>query len=590
MASKAPTLQTKALTFIHGLPAYVPIIGWLRGYQRDWLRVDLIAGLTVWGLMVPSAMGYAQVAGVPAQMGLYAAMAGTLIYAIFSTSRQVKVSTSSTPAIMSATIVTALAAGNPDQIIPLSITLAFVTGCLFVAAGIFKLGFLADFMSKSVITGFIFGLAAVVVIGQVPKLFGIPKVDGNAFQQVLGILAELDQTNPWTFALGAGALALILFIKRRYQKIPAALVALVAGIVIVTVFNLDEQGVQIVGLVPAGLPAFGFNLNLNDVINLLPSAAALVVVLFGESVGSARTFATKHRYEINASQEMIALGVSNIGSSFMQGFTIDASLSNSAAADEAGAKTQLSSIITGVMIVITVIALTPLFQNLPQAVLGAIVITSVLGLLDVAELRRIYSLRKSDFWLALISMLGVLAIGVLSGLLIAVLLSLLLVLYRASRPNGAVIGKAPDRPAFGDIARNPGYELIPGVLMYRLDAALFFANVNLVRNQLRDLSRQYAAKTIIIDLAATYSLDVSSLDMIDEVLRDSRETGIDILLVHVKGPVREVLQKSGFTDKLGTGHIFDSFDTALASLNRSPSDAIVRVETPPQANAVAGTP
>jgi SulP family sulfate permease len=227
----------------------------------------------------------------------------------------------------------------------------------------------------------------------------------------------------------------------------------------------------------------------------------------------------------------------------------------------------LASIITGAMILITVIALTPLFQNLPQAVLGAIVISSVISLLDVPELRRIYSLRKSDFWLAIVSMLGVLVIGVLSGLVIAVFLSLVIVLYRASRPNGAVIGKAPEGGTFGDIARHPSYHLVPDVLMYRLDASLFFANANLVRTQVRDLARQYAVHTVIIDLAATYGLDVASLDMLDEVLRDCTELDIKLLLVNVKAPVRDIQQKSGLMEKLGADRIFTNFDTALASLN-----------------------
>lgn len=564
MELKAQSPKTRASAIVKRAIAYVPIIGWLRGYDRGWLRFDLIAGLTVWGLMVPAAMGYAQVAGVPPQMGLYAAMAGTLLYPIFGTSRHLRVSTSSTPAIVSATIVGGLAFGDPNRAIELTLILAFVTGCLLLLAGILKLGFLADFMSKSVITGFIFALAITIIIGQLPKVLGIPKTGSSTLEQVFGILLNLDQINPWSLALGAGAFMLILFIKRRYKGIPAALVALALGILLTTVFNLSAMGVQIVGAVPAGLPAFGFNINLFDAINMLPFAAGMVVVLFGESVGAARSYAIKHRYEINPNQELIALGAANLGSSFAQGITIDASLSNTAAADDAGAKTQLASLITGVLILITVIALTPLFYNLPQAVLGAIVIASVLSLLNVVEMKRLYQLRRSDFWLAIISMLGVLLIGVLSGLVIAVLVSLVRVVYRASRPNGAVLGKAPDRAMYGDIARNPGFQVIPGVLIYRLDAALFFANAGLVRSQLRDYARQYTAQRVIIDLAASYSLDIDSIDMLKEILQEFREANVDVRLVHVKSPVRAIMDKTGLMAEIGNGNIYSSVDEALA--------------------------
>ncbi len=549
------------------LGRYVPITAWLPAYPRDFLRSDVISGVTVWGVMVPVAMAYAQMAGVPPQNGLYAAFAALLAYAIFGTSRHLKVTASSTMAVMSAAVIAAMAGGDPDRYLQLTAALALTVGVLLLLAGIARLGFISDFLSKSVVTGFVFGLAITIAIGQLPKIFGVPATSGNSFQQLAGLIAELDQTNPWTLIIGAGALALIFLIKGRYPRIPSGLVVLVLGILAVTIFDLDQQGVSIVGAIPTGLPMPGLpSISVSDLPYLITGAVGIVFLAVGESLGSARAFAARYRYEIDPDQELIALGAANLNAGLFQGFTVDASLSSTATADEAGARTQLSSIVTAVLIIITVIVLAPLFRNLPNAVLAAIVITSVVGLMDVPELRRYYASNRVDFALAMVALLGVISTDVLTGLLIAVFLSLLIILYRASRPHMAVLGKVPGQEAaYGDLARHPENILIPGLLIVRLDAPLYFLNANVARGQLLDLisASQPAPVAVLFDLGASADLDIASLDMLKNLVVELDELGIDVLLAQMRGGVRDRLRQASLMTEIGEDRVYLSVAAAV---------------------------
>ncbi len=549
------------------LGRYAPITAWLPAYARDFLRSDIVSGVTVWGVMVPVAMAYAQMAGMPPETGLYAAFAALLAYAVFGTSRHLKVTASSTMAVMSAAVIGSIAGGDIDRYLALTAALALTVGVLLLLAGIARLGFISDFLSKSVVTGFVFGLAITILIGQLPKLFGVPAASGNSFQQLAGLIAELDQTNPWTLAIGAGALALIFLIKRFYPRIPSGLVALVVGILAVTIFDLDQQGVSIVGAIPTGLPTPGLpDISLTDLPYLITGAVGIVFLAVGESLGSARAFAAKYRYEINPDQELIALGAANLSAGLFQGFTVDASLSSTATADEAGARTQLSSVVTATLIIVTVIVLAPLFYNLPNAVLGAIVIASVIGLMDVPELRRYYTSNRVDFVLAMVALLGVISTDVLTGLIIAVFLSLVIILYRASRPNVAVLGKAPGQvAAYGDIARHPENLRVPGLLIVRLDAPLYFLNANVARGQLLDLisSSQPAPLAVLFDLGASADLDIASLDMVKNLVVELDEIGIDVLFTQVRGGVRDRLRQAGLMAEIGEDRIYLSVAAAV---------------------------
>jgi SulP family sulfate permease len=549
------------------LNRYVPITAWLPTYPRDSLRSDIISGVTVWGVMVPVAMAYAEMAGLPPEAGLYTAFAALLGYAIFGTSRQLKVTTSSTMAVMSAAVVVAMTAGDPARFAALTAALALIVGVILLLAGVARLGFISDFLSKSVVTGFVFGLALVIAIGQLPKLLGLPSGQGDFFEQCYQLITNLSQIKPYTLIVGVSALVVIFLIKRFFPRLPSGLVALVLGILAVSIFNLDEYGVSIVGAIPTGLPTPGLpQVSLRDLPYLITGAIGIVFLAVGESLGSARSFAAKHRYEINPDQELIALGAANVSAGLFQGFTVDASLSSTATADEAGARTQLSSIVTAALIIITLLVLAPLFYNLPNAVLGAIVIASVIGLMDVAELRRLYASNRVDFVLAVVALFGVLSTDVLTGLLIAVFLSLLIILYRASRPYVAVLGKVPGQEAtYGDVARHPENMQVPGLLIVRLDAPLYFLNANVARGQILGLvtASQPPPRAILFDLGASADLDVASLDMLKNLVRELDEAGVDVLLAEIRGRVRDRLRKASVMTDIGENRIYQSVPAAV---------------------------
>ena len=570
--TKKQSMQLALQKVRAGAVRHVPILSWARSYPAAWLRPDLISAATGWGLMVPVAIAYAELAGVPAQVGLYTAFAGLLGYALFGTSRHLKVTTSSTMAIMSAAVVLPLAAGDATTAIVLSASLALIVGIYLVVAGILKLGFISDFLAKSVITGFVFGLALNIIVGQLPKILGVPGSSGNFFQQVGSLLLYLPEANPVTTALGVSAFLFVFVMKRRAPLIPAGLIAIAVGIVIVSVLNLDQLGVAIVGVIPTGAPTFSVpRPGIFTIPYLAAGAFGIVFLAVGESLSTGRAFAARLGYQIDPDQELLALGAANINSGMFGGFTVDMSLSNTAAGVEAGGKSQLSSLVTSGLVLLTVLFLAPLFTYLPQAILGAIVIASVMGLLDVNELKRYLAVRRTDFWLALLALFGVLLTDVLTGLAIAVLMSLLMVLYRASRPSIVVVGRVRGEPgAYSDVARNPDNEQIPGLIIFRMDAPLYFFNSNVAHTQISDriAATNPPPKAILLDIGATNDLDVASLDTVGEMVEDFRRRGLNVGLVHVRGGVRDRLRKTPAMDTIGADHIFMSIEAGVQAYLR----------------------
>jgi len=550
---------------------YIPIRNWLPSYKREDLVPDLIAAVTVWGILVPASMAYAEIAGTPPQAGLAASTVALAVYAIFGTSRNLRVAMTSAMAITSAAIVAPLALGDPALAIELTAALALMAGAILLIAGIARFGFISDFLSKSVVTGFVFGIALTIIIGQVPKILGVPGGSGTFFEQLAQLIGNLGLTNPWALAIGAGAIALILLIRRISPVIPGSLVALVAGILAVSLFNLDQYGVSVVGTIPAGFPVPGIpQIDPAQIPFLMAGAVGIVIIAIGESLGVARAYAARYHYEINPDQELIALGSANLGCGLFHGATVDATLSSTATGDAAGARTQVSGILTAALIFLTLVLIAPLFRNLPQAVLGAVVIVAVISLLDVAGLRRYYAMRRTDFWLAVTALLGVILIGILEGLVLAVLLSIVILLYRASRPNLAVLGRVPGQDGvYGDIVRVPENEPVPGLLILRLDAPLYFFNANVARKGILDLvTAAKDLRAVILDIGATADLDLATVDMLRELVDSLRQRKIDLLFVHVRGPVRDRMEITGLRDQVGDGNIFLSTEGAVREYHR----------------------
>jgi high affinity sulfate transporter 1 len=551
---------------------YVPISRWLPAYQRAWLRPDLVAAVTSWGVMVPVALAYAGLAGVPPELGLVTAFAALAAYAVFGTSRHLKVTVSSTVAIMSATVVADLAGGDPAAYLALTAALALIVGAMLVAAGIARLGFISDFLTKSVVTGFIIGVAITIIVGQLPKILGLPGLSGSLPEQLAQLITELPDTNPYTLAVGVSALILILVLRAISRRIPGPLIALVLGIVAVAALGLEAYGVSVVGEVATGLPSPAIpSVPLTTIPYLAIGAAGIVFLAVGESVGAGRAYAARGRYEIDADQEMIALGAANLSSGLLGGFTTDGSLSQTATAATAGSRSQLSSLVTAGLILATALLLAPLFADLPNAVLGAIVIAAALGLIDVGELRRYWRWRRTDFVIAMTAMIGVLLTTVLSGMVLAVLLSVMFLLHRASRPYVAVVGRMPGSPSsFGDLARHPEAEPVEGLTIIRLDAPLYFFNANVAKSQIIEIvaGQDPPPRGVVIALAATADLDVTTTDMLFDLLGNFGERSIVVLVAQVKGSVRDRMRRTGLMDELGEDRVHLSIASAVADFER----------------------
>ena len=563
----APTNERR-VALQASLRRYVPIVRWLPRYERSDLGPDLIAGLTTWGVMVPVALAYATLAGLPPEYGLITAFAALAAYALFGTSRHLRVTTSSTMAIMSFALVTPLAGGDAMRFLALSAALALIVGALLIIAGVARLGFISEFLAKPVVTGFIIGVAVTVIVRQLPKLLGIPGSSGSVFDQLRSIIVHLPETDPLTLVVGGGALLLIFGLRRLDRRIPGPLVAMVLGIVAVVVFGLAEQGVAVVGEVATLMPTVGLpNVGLSDLTYLVTGAAGIVFLAVGESLGAARSFGARHHYEIDGDQEMIALGAANTASGLFGGFLADASLSQSATAETSGARTQLSALVTSGLVLATALLLAPLFENLAWAVLAAIIIASVLSLIDVGELRRYWAWRRTDALLATAALIGVATTDVLAGLLIAVLLSLLMLLLRASRPYVAVLGRMPgDRAVYADLGRHPDADAIPELLIVRLDAPLYFFNSSVTRSEIVALvdGQPSPPRRIILDVGATADLDVTTTDMLAQLLDDLEERGVALSLAQAKGKVRDRLARTGLLERIGSDGIYFSVAQAVA--------------------------
>jgi high affinity sulfate transporter 1 len=547
---------------------FLPILEWLPRYQGGWLRFDLIAGLTVWALVVPQAIAYAQIAGLPPQSGLVAAAAGLIAYAVLGTSRQLIVSPTSSTAAISASLVGTVALSDASGAGALSSALAVIVGIAFLSFGLLKLGFIARFIPAGVQVGFLFALGLTIIIGQLTKVLGIPPTEGSFVQQLGPFLSTLDQTNPSTLAVGGTALAVLLVARRISPALPAALVVVVGGILAVYALDLAAKGVEIIGAVPGGLPLPALPLIApSDLLVLIPGAIAISVVGSAESLTVAQQFADEHKEEIVPDQELVANGGANLLSGLFQGFIVAGGASQSAASDRAGAKTQLVSIITAGLVVLTSLALLPLFADLPQAVLGAIVINAVLGFVRVDQLRRVRALRRDSFGIALFALVMTLLLGILPGLLIAVGLSLLYLLVRLSRPTVSVLGRAPGGTGWSAVQREPEATPIAGVLAVRLEAALLFLNAGLLRDQVRAAmaAAEPPPRLVILDLSMSPAMDIESLDILVRLAEHVREAGAELWLAEVRGPVHEVIDRADLAGPTAPFREFRTMTDAAAA-------------------------
>ena len=573
-APSAPVEQHDANPFVRvarpsGLSRWIPAIPALRTYQRPWLAKDLMAGLVLTAILVPVGMGYAEAAGLPAIYGLYATIVPLIAYAIFGPSRILVLGPDlSLAAIIAATIVP-LAAGDPDRLVALAGALALLTGGLCILAGLARFGFITDLLSKPVRLGYLNGIALTVIIGQLPKLLGFSSSGDNLIQETISLVQGVAQgmTNWTAFAIGASCLAIVLIFKRRWPKIPGVLIAVVGATIVVGVFNLAvTAGVSVVGPLPQGLPSFQIPVvSLADLGALAAGAIAITLVSFADTSVLSRTFALRGGYEVDQNQEMIALGAANVAAGLFQGFSISSSSSRTPVAEQAGAKTQLTGVVGALCIALLLVFAPTLLQNLPNAALGAVVIAACLSLVDIQGFVRLYRVRRGEFVLAVVCFLGVALIGVIQGIFIAVGLALLGFIWRAWRPYDAVLGRVEGLKGYHDVTRYPEAKRIPGLVLFRWDAPLFFANAEVFREHILQAIADAPTPTkwVVVAAEPVTDIDVTAAEALSALDDDLQNAGIELCFAEMKDPVKDRLKQYGLFTKLGTDLFFPTLGRAV---------------------------
>jgi sulfate permease, SulP family len=575
------TIQNKTAKHSTGIMRLVPILSWLPGYDHSWLRLDIIAGVTLWGLIVPEAMAYAGIAGLPPQAGLYTLLAALLIYALLGTSHHLVVqATSATAALLASAVAAALVAtaaataSDPETYQAYASAFVLVTGLVFLAAGLAKLGFITQFLSKPVMDGFVMGLAIFVAVGQLNKLFGVPKPEGNTVEKLLGIFKELPQANWVSFAVGAFALALLFILPRLSKKIPAGLVVLFGAIALSAALDLHgNYGVEIVGTLPQGLPSLTFpRVPFVTYLAMVLPAMGVLLVAYSEALGVAHEFAEKHGYEVNADQELNAHAVANLVSALFGGMIAGGSMSASAVKEGAGARTQVTNLVAWVVTIITVLFLTPLFTTLPEAVLAALIIHAVWHIIASRKLQKIRLASRVEVWFGVLALAGVLLVDVLQGMIIGVVASLLFVVYKTSRPHISSLGRVPGVPgAYSDLSRHPENIPVLGVLIVRVDAQLYYANALTARDRLKAMIAEMEPppRAVIFDSVAQDQLDVTTTDAIKSLVKELHGKGIEVYLAEVHAPVLEHGRKTGLLEAIGEDHVFPTVDLAVRSIGEA---------------------
>jgi high affinity sulfate transporter 1 len=541
----------------------------LRNYRRGWLRGDVLAGVTVAAYLVPQVMAYATVAGLPAVAGLWAALVPLAVYAVLGSSRQLSVGPESTTALMTATALAPLVAGDPARYAVFAAVTALLVGGFCLLGGLLRLGFLADLLSRPVLVGYMTGVAVIMIGGQLGKVTGVA-VEGDEFvDQVRSFVAGVGETHWPTVALAAAVLVMLLALGRVAPKFPGALIAVLAATAAAVVFALETRGIRVVGVIPAGLPTPSVPvLPLADLLTLLIPAVGIAVVAFSDNALTARTFAARKGESIDANAELRALGFCNVATGLTHGFPVSSSGSRTALGDAVGSRTQVYSLVALASVVAVMFLGRGLLENFPTAALGALVVFAALRLIDVAEFRRLGRFRRSELLLALATTAAVLGFGVLNGVLVAIALSILDLLRRVARPHDGVLGLVPGVAGMHDLDDYPDARPVPGLVVYRYDAPLFFANAEDFRERALAAVAENPEgvapiEWFVLNAEANVEVDLTAVDALDQLRRDLEARGIVFALARVKQDLRDLLDAAGLVDKIGDDRIFMTLPTAV---------------------------
>jgi len=554
---------------LRGLTRWAPGLAVLRSYRRAWLANDIVAGVVLTAVLVPVGMGYAEAAGLPVITGLYATIVPLIAYALVGPSRVLVLGPDSALAGLIAATILPLAVGDPDRAVALAGALALLSGALCCLAGLFRFGFIADLFSKPIRYGYLNGIALTVMVGQLPKLFGFSVAGDSLLQRASGLVRGVvsGQANGAACAIGLACLIVMLVLKRWAPRWPGVLIAVAGATLIVAYFDLAATaGVAVVGAIPPGLPAIRLPaIALDDLRGLLPGAVAIALLSFADMSVLSRTFAARGGYVVDSDQELVALGLANLAGGLFQGFSVSSSASRTPVAEAAGAKTQLTGVVGAACIALLLLVAPVALRDLPQAALSAVVIVACLALVEIAGVVRLYRMRRGEFVLSLICFLGVALLGVIQGIFLAVALALLAFIWRAWQPYYAVLGRVDGLKGYHDVTRHPEARRIPGLVLFRWDAPIFFANAEIFRARvLRAVADAPTTTTWVVVAAEPITdVDMTAADMLAELDQALHAAGMDLCFAELKGPVKDVLKRYGLFTDLGAANFFPTLGQAV---------------------------
>jgi len=544
-----------------------PFFEWLPGYARADLNGDLVAGLTVGAMLIPQSMGYALLAGLPPQVGLYAAVLPLVAYAAIGGSRQLGVGPTAISSLLTAAGLAKLSHGDPAVAVGLAATLAVMVGLMRIALGLGRLGFMVSFLSRPVLSGFTSAAAILIGASQLKHLLGIKLEHTERVHEIVWeALGRLHEIRLPTLAVGLAGIGLLVAVKRWRPNWPGALIVVGLATAAVSLLGLEGHNVSVVGEIPGRLPSVGLPTKGFDQLgDMLPTALAITLLGFVESIAIAKVFAQRNRYTIRPNRELVALGVSTVAAGLSHSYPVSGSFSRTAVNAASGARTQMAGIISAGVVALTLVVLTPFFRPLPNAVLASVVIMAVAGLVDVGEARRLWRVKRSDFWLLSLAFAATLLFGVMQGLAISVVASLAVVLRQTTRPHIAVLGRIPGTAQFRNVERSPAAETTDGVVVVRVDAPLYFANLDYLREQLARVEEEQDGRlqVLVLDASSVTELDSSADTALAEIAEDLAGRGVAFYLAGVKGRLLDVMRRSGSHDRIGPDHFFLSDDDAV---------------------------
>lgn len=573
---------------------YVHITSWLRGYSRQDLRGDLSAGLTVGVMLIPQGMAYAVLAGVPPIYGLYASLVPLLVYPVFGTSRHLAVGIMAIDMVIVSAGLSRYVDLGTEEYVGLAITTALMCGFIQMLMGAARLGFVVNLLSRPVISGFTAAAALIIGVTQLENLLGLELPSSTLiFELIGGAVAQTGSVHLISFAIGAAGILLMVILRRLAPLTPGPLIAVVLGTLVVWLLGLDRQGVDIVGVVPTGLPrphlpAFGVS-TLRD---LLPTAITLSLVQFMTVISLGKVFAARHRYTVRANKELFALGATNVFGAIFRSIPVSGSFSRSAVAEQAGARTAMANVVAAIVIAFTLLFLTPLFYFLPIPVFASIIMVAAFGMIDYREISFLIRTKAVDGGIALLTFAATILLGIQEGVLIGIAASVVAVMYRISRPNVAILGHLPGTRSFRDIRRNPNADMIEGVLMLRVDASFSFANAEFLQDLLLKESERddHAIRAVVIDASSINDLDTTAAAVLVSVIETLKDRGIQMYFGGLKAQVREVMARYGIIELLGEDHLYLSPHRAIIHILGNSSHAATYLETVPGARVEPDDP